>query len=248
MPLPSFGPGALAALPLPGEETLWAAVRAGDDAARARLLEAYLPFAGVMAARMYAGRIEHDLDYEDYLQFGTIGLIEAADRYDPAHGVLFKTYAAHRINGAIQNGLEQMSEKRVQVSTRQRLRAERREGAVIAEDKDVFQQLADIAVGLAIGYLIDEPEAYLQEDASAPPVQYGGMELQQLRNRMQALVDGLPPRERLVIKYHYLQQLPFNLIAESMGLTKGRVSQIHSKALALLREAMKAVKACDVAW
>lgn len=248
MPQPSFSPGALAALPLPGEESLWAAARAGDEAARARLLEAYLPFAGVMAARMYGNRLEHDLDYEDYLQFGTVGLIEAADRYDPAQGVLFKTYAAHRINGAIQNGLEQMSEKRVQVATRQRLRAERREAAAVAEDKDLFQQLADIAIGMAIGYLIDEPEIYLHDEAAAPPHQYGGMELRQLRTRMQALVDGLPQRERLVIKYHYLQQLPFNLIAESMGLTKGRVSQIHSKALDLLRQAMQAVKACDVAW
>lgn len=244
-------PGAAAALPLPGEDALWRAAQGGDSAARARLIEAYLPFAGILAAKLYAGRVDHDLEYEDYLQFGTLGLIEAADRYDPGQNVLFKTYAAHRVNGAILNGIEQMSEKRVQVSTRQRLRSERRESAKDAPagpDKDLFQQLADMAISLAIGYLIDEPALYQHDEGSVPAPQYGALELRQLRNRVQALVDGLPQRERLVIKYHYLQQLPFHLIAETMGLTKGRVSQIHSSALVLLREALKAVRACDVAW
>jgi DNA-directed RNA polymerase specialized sigma subunit len=45
-----------------------------------------------------------------------------------------------------------------------------------------------------------------------------------------------------------MNQLPFIQIAQAMDLTKGRVSQLHASGLALLRVALKAVNACDVAW
>lgn len=243
----------VAAPPLSEEQALWAAARAGDAQARARLVEGYLPFARIMAAKLYAARVDHDVEFEDYLQYATVGLIESVDRFDPAFGAQFKTFAAHRIQGAVSNGLEQLSEKRVQVATRRRLLAERRDGAAAAIDLeagDLFQQLADVAVGLALGFVLDSAGDAADADAPAPaPAHpYGAIEMAQLRSRLQALVAGLPQRERLVIKYHYLNQVPFNLIADSMGISKGRVSQIHHNALALLRKAMGSVKACDAAW
>jgi RNA polymerase sigma factor for flagellar operon FliA len=237
----------------PAEEpALWAAARAGQRPARERLIEAYLPFVRVMAAKVYAGRIDSDLEFNEYLQFGTIGLIESVDRFDPALGIGFKTFAAHRINGAILSGLETLSEKRVQISTRKRLQIERRDSAraALADSgtKDLFQQLAEVAIGLALGYILDNPVTYQHEDATVAEHQYAGLEMEQLRHRMQGLIGTLPQRERMVIKYHYLNQFPFTQIADTMGITKGRVSQLHRSALDLLRASMRAVSACDVAW
>lgn len=237
--------------PLPDEAVLWASARAGSRAARERLIEAYLPFVRTLAAHVYAGRYDHDLEFDEYMQFGTIGLIESADRFDPGMGVLFKTFAGHRIKGAILSGIENLSEKRVQVSSRQRLLAERRESArtnLDKQPKDLFQQLADMAIGLALGYLLDNPVVYQHDESVVSTNQYSNVEMRQLSNRMEALVGNLPSRERMVIKYHYMNQLPFNEIAETMGMSKGRVSQLHRHGLELLRVSLKAVKACDVAW
>lgn len=238
-------------LPLPDEAALWTSARTGHDAARQRLIESYLPFARMIAAQVYAGRRDHDLEFDEYMQFGTIGLIEATDRFDPTQGVLFKTFASHRIKGAILSGIENLSEKRVQVSTRQRLMVERRDSAranLNPSTDDLFQQLADMAIGLALGYLLDNPVVYQHDEGIVPENQYTGIEMQQLRSRMESLVTGLPQRERMVIKYHYMNQLPFTQIADTMGLTKGRVSQLHRSGLEMLRVALKGVKACDVAW
>jgi RNA polymerase sigma factor FliA len=245
--------GARAVLPQPPHEeaSLWTAARAGDTHARGRLIETYLPFARIMAAKLYAARIDHDIEFEDYLQYATVGLIESVDRFDPAIGTLFKTFAAHRIQGAISNGLEQLSEKRTQLATRRRLAAERRDSAAAALDAggaDLFQQLADVAVSLALGFVLEDARDDGLADDAGVAQPYGALEMAQLRQRLHALVAGLPQRERLVIKSHYLHHVPFNLIADTMGITKGRVSQIHRNALDQLRKAMRAMRACDVAW
>lgn len=242
---------AAAALPLAEEPALWEATRAGNPVARERLIEAYLPFARMLAAKLFAGRIDNDLEFGEYLQFATIGLIEAVDRFEPGREVQFKTFAGHRINGAVLSGIEHLSEKREQISARGRLIAERRESANSAldqGDKDLFQQLAEVAIGLALGYVLDDPAIYQHDERAIAENHYTGLELRQMRDKVRALVDSLPQREKMVIKYHYLNHVPFNTIAESMGVTRGRVSQIHRRALELLRETIKSVKACDVAW
>lgn len=235
----------------PGDEaTLWAALQQGDPAARQSLIAAYLPFARILAAKVYARRIEQDLEFEEYLQFATLGMIEAVDRFDAGLGVLFRTYAAHRISGAIRNGLEHLSEKRQQIATRQRLLEERRQSGLAAEQHsgDVFQQLAEMAIGLALGYMLDDAAAYQHPDAVQPEQLYNASELRQLRERVLKLVAGLPPQEKLVIKYHYLQQQSFTEIADTMQLSKGRISQIHRRALQLLREMNSSINRYDVAW
>jgi RNA polymerase sigma factor for flagellar operon FliA len=61
------------------------------------------------------------------------------------------------------------------------------------------------------------------------------------------LTADLPEREAKIIRHHYFQQVPFDDIAESLGLTKGRVSQLHRRALMMLRDAMRADGGVDLA-
>jgi RNA polymerase sigma factor for flagellar operon FliA len=62
----------------------------------------------------------------------------------------------------------------------------------------------------------------------------------QTHQRLLHLVDRLPAREARVIRHHYLQHVSFDDIAKTLGLTPGRISQLHRRALGLLRDAMKA--------
>lgn len=240
-----------------GEEPrLWEALRSGTDpGARARLIDMHLPFARIVAAKVYASRITNELEFEEYLQYATTGLLECIDRYDPSYGASFRTYASHRMTGAILNGVQVSSEKQEQIAFRARVGAERAQ-SVRGEKPQadggpdaLFANLARIAVGLALGYVLEDSGMFRGEDERASfDNGYQAIELRQLQKRVRALVDTLPERERLIIRYHYLNHVPFDHIAGILGVSKGRVSQLHKRALELLHEQARSVKKCDLAW
>jgi RNA polymerase sigma factor FliA len=228
------------------EACLWQRFRgAGDAAARARLLEMHLPYAKILAG-VYFGRRYHDeVEFGDYLQLASIGLVEALDRFDPARGVQFRTFAARRMHGAILNGLERMTEKQQQIAVRQRLRNERLHevkaiaGQVIvpgpAQDPEqLVRFVTEVGIGLALCWMLEGTGMVESAEGCVEPF-YRSVAMRQLRDRLLHAVDSLPPHERIVIRSHYLQDVPFDRIAETLGLTKGRISQIHKQALLRLR-------------
>jgi len=203
------------------EEDLWNRfVRERDASARTRLIERYVPFARILAAKLYAGRRVKETEFEDYLHYAVLGLIEAVDKFDPGRNVLFRTFAAHRIQGSVLNNVERLSERDEQLALKGRLRKQRleslhegeREGAKTSK---LFEEMAEVSRAQDV---------------------YSGHELKQLRATIQAIVEVLPERERAVIKYHYFHNLGIEEIADILGLSKGRISQIHRQALRSLRE------------
>ena len=223
---------------------LWAGWRAGGDAAaRGRLVVHYGSFAHMLAARCYRHRFSVELEFGDYAQFAAIGLLEAIDRYEPGRGTTFEAFAGVRITGAILDGVESLSEKQRQIATRSAARRERAASLQAAGEKAAadaarapLQRLADLAIGLAIGFMLESAAIYVDGDLpDAAPTPYERLEMDQLRRRVLALVDELPEAERRVVRHHYFQQIPFEQIARSCGLTKGRISQIHRAALERLR-------------
>ncbi|WP_325663664.1 sigma-70 family RNA polymerase sigma factor [Collimonas sp.] len=244
------------------ESLLWQRWREhGDSAARERLACHYIPYARTVAASYYAKRFHDEIEFAEYLQLASVGMMEALDRYDPDLGAQFKTYAARRMHGAILNGLEHLTDKQQQIAVRQRLLRERLD-AVKNLDQDaaaqttgktsaeLFRDLAQVGVGLALTWLLadtgmidDSAEAAVE----AMPV-YRGLELRQLQQHVRALVRDLSDQERLVIQRHYLQGMPFDEIAGSLQLSKGRIAQIHRKALRSLRDTLREQKTSDVFW
>jgi RNA polymerase sigma factor for flagellar operon FliA len=226
------------------EVQLWNAWRGqADGSARERLVLLHNEFARILAAKLFARRYSDDVEFDDYLQYARVGLLEAIDRYEPARGASFRTYAAHRIQGAVLSGLEGLTERSRQTALRQRSQQERLQSlATIAadgEEADPFSRLASVAVGLAVGFMLDDVAAYQAEDASYVDNAYADLSERQMRRRLLHLVDGLPSKEARVIRHHYLQHVPFDKIAVGMELTPGRVSQLHRRGLSLLRQALK---------
>jgi RNA polymerase sigma factor for flagellar operon FliA len=210
-------------------------------AERARLVDAYTSLVRRIAARVYARRVGGELEFADLVQLGTVGLLEAIDRYTPARGVRFETYAERRIEGAILNGLSSYSELQRQLAVRRELTRERaeslRQGAG-GRDNSALERLAELAIGLALGFALEEGFEE-NEGPTAPDNAYARVELAQLRRRVADLTERLPENERRIIVRHYFQQLPFEEIARGLGLTKGRVSQLHHAGLRRLQERLR---------
>src|SRR3569832_2344688 len=99
----------------------------GSLVSRDRLVEHYLPLARSVAGRIYRGRSEQTVPFDDYLQYARLGLLDSVNRFAPPHGAPFPAYAVHRIRGAILSELTQETEFAAQREAARRIVRERRE-------------------------------------------------------------------------------------------------------------------------
>lgn len=242
-----------------GDSAWWRWRESGDLRARDDIAKQHLHFTRIVAARVYAGRQSDDVDFNEYLQLGSVGLMEAIDRYDPSQSASFRTYASHRIRGAILNGLSQLTERQRQIDVRQRLRRERIESLRASESSGsetqdeeerpgveqlranaLFRELAEVGVGVALTILLEDSGLIAGHDGIGPERYFRSAELAQLRARLKDAATRLPERERQIIALHYDEDVPFTEIAERLQLSKGRIAQLHRRALLALRETLQA--------
>lgn len=220
---------------------LWRLVRnEKNELARAEIFSVHQAFAVRVARRHHRDRAG-DIEFAELCQLAYEGLLHAIDRYDPDQGVPFEAYAVRRISGSILDGIAKLSELREQTSFRKRLTRERARS--LAEGKasgphDPFIALAEIAVGLALGFMLEDTTLYRGDDRGDTRDAYESLASKQLLNLIVEEVDRLPDRQRLVIRQHYLLGVGFDRVGEMLCLSKGRVSQLHRAGLATLRTAL----------
>lgn len=232
------------------ERNLWSLVRGKEDnAARNELIENYMPLARTIAAQLYSQRADNDVEFEDYRQFAFAGLIEAIGRYDLSSDTKFSTFAGYRIRGAILNGIQKFSERKEQAAFRARVQRERVTSLCSESEtmdrRALFEEMVDLAVGLALGYMLEDTGIVRSGDAAIEDSTYKTHHMNELRNRLRHIVEVLPEREQLMIRYHYYHHVGFDQIAEMLEISKGRVSQLHKKALKLIKEAMLGFRELD---
>src|SRR5258706_4511129 len=99
----------------PDDAALWVRYRlSADEESRTALVTRYQRLVRILAAKAYSHRISSELEFADYFQFGMVGLMQSFDRFDPAMGIRFETFASRRVAGAILDGVETLSEKQNQ--------------------------------------------------------------------------------------------------------------------------------------
>jgi RNA polymerase sigma factor for flagellar operon FliA len=217
------------------------------------LIERHLELTRRIAASLYARRISDIVAFDDYLQYGRMGLLEAVDRYDPARGASFATFANYRIRGAILNGLEHSSESAAQWAQRRQHRLrdrtqslEESEDMSREEQLEPFAGLVNMAIMLAVGYVLEDDGQWNPAGTDSSQDLYRSVQLDGIRTRLHLLVDALPERERLIVRQHYFEHVEFQVIAEQLQVTKGRVAQLHARALRLIREGYESLDGFDL--
>lgn len=209
-----------------------AGVRAG---LRNELICEHLEWARRVARGVYLRLRIPAVDWADYVQAATVGLIEAAQRYDDRHGVPFRAFALRRVRGEVFNSLRSYIRGATAMTPYDAL-LERAE-SLEADEADPLQRFTQLVGGLGTGLLLELGS--MPVDQSLPCPGYGAVEQQQLQRVLSNAVELLPERERFIVSMHYLQQIPFVDIAALLQITKGRVSQLHKRAMQRLRDAVR---------
>ena len=213
------------------ESHLWQAYRRdGDRAAQTSLFQKYVPWSRAVARDVYRRVRIMQMDWADYAQNATVGLLEAMGRFDPARGIEFPAYAKPRVRGAVFNGLRCFLDDNQHGRTSGPSQpSDRLSDADSDGSEDLLSAWVSAVSGLAVGFMLDSAAYREHNTLDAEPSQV--LEQQQLESMLREVVAALPDNQRMVVELHYFQYLPFVEISRLMGLTKGRISQIHSAAI-----------------
>lgn len=237
---------ALLVRPCRVEASLWRRFRLEEETeCRGVLFDRYVGLARSVAARHYRRRFAHGMERGDFEQFAYQGLLQAIDRFDPLQGVPFGAYARRRIAGSVADGISKMTEVGTQISHRHRVEQERlrslARARADASEEDAISALSDLALGLALGLMLEGTSLMEPRDGlDTRPTAYETLEWRELQAGLVREVARLPENEAVVIRQHYDNGLSFAQVAELLGLSRGRVSQLHRAALDRLRRKMGA--------
>jgi RNA polymerase sigma factor for flagellar operon FliA len=227
---------------------------------RNALIRQYQPLVRKLAHHMMA-KLPANVQVDDLIQVGLIGLSEALSRFEANQGVQFETFATQRIRGAMFDELREndwvsrgtrKSQKEIEESLR---RLEHRLGrspleSEIAADLGLslsdYQSLLGKVKGTQLVYLEDmthnpdDEDSFLDRhmgDAEADPLNM--LRNQRLREALVAAIKNLPEREQYIMSMYYEQDMNLKEIAAVLDVTESRICQLHSQSIARLRAKMR---------
>jgi RNA polymerase sigma factor for flagellar operon FliA len=212
------------------------------------------------AAAQLIARLPANVDIDDLVQAGMIGLLDAVSRYDATQGAQFETFAMQRVRGAMLDELR--GSDWMPRSVRRNQRTIERAIHVLEQSLQRAPSESEIAAHLQMSlpdyhqFLLDAKGAQLLylEEASGDDGEEGFLERavpssaalplerlgdQQFRSELVACIERLPEREKLVMSLYYEESLNLKEIGAVLGVTESRISQIHSQAVARLRSQLK---------
>ncbi|MGE0679569.1 MAG: FliA/WhiG family RNA polymerase sigma factor [Candidatus Binatia bacterium] len=234
------------------------------------LVESHIPLVREIAARV-SRTLPPWVDLESLIQSGVVGLLDAARRYDAKRGVQFRTYAGYRIRGEIIEYLRSLDlgSRGVRAWGRELAEAHKRclirygregspeelsteLGVPLERYYQLDQRVHNAAVlSLEEASFTDDMESGARQEPSLPGAILDpatAVEGKDLIEKLTAAIEQLPPRERLVVTLYYHEELTLREIGEVLHLTEGRISQILSKTVEQLRQALMNNKSSRIAY
>jgi RNA polymerase sigma factor for flagellar operon FliA len=225
------------------------------------IIQEYSPLVKFIAQKI-AVRLPANIELDDLMSAGVIGLMDAIDKYDPARDNKFKTYAEFRIRGAIldelraQDWIPRSMREKAKGIERSFQKLEQKLGRTASEDevaKDLGMELGEFQSALqqckSVSLLsLDEVGTFSNGDRksllglleagrdSNPMVQLTGNEL---REQLSKAIEDLPEKQRMVLSLYYYEDLNLKEIGDILEVTESRVSQLHTQAVLRLRSKLK---------
>ncbi|MBP6217444.1 MAG: FliA/WhiG family RNA polymerase sigma factor [Oligoflexales bacterium] len=236
-------------------------VQSVDSKLRDQLIMDYAPLIRFVAQRISV-RLPSNIDIDDLISAGVIGLMDAIEKYDPSRDNKFKTYAEFRIRGAILDELR--SQDWVPRSVRDKAKKIERTYAEL--EQKLGRAVTDTELSESLGLPLDEyysmvsnvkSISLLSIDELTSHNQYDKRSLleslesvntknpfahlksKNIRNLLMSSIDLLPEKQKLVLSLYYYEELNLKEIGKILDVTESRVSQLHTQAVEKLRSKLK---------
>lgn len=222
-------------------------------------VQAAMPIVGYCVTAV-AARVPRHVDRDDLVSAGMLGLTQAAKSWDPDRGVTFEHYARRRINGALLDelrSLDNLSRSRrrearaftvVSNDMTHRLGRTPTSTEIAVETGATAEQVEQIRhdVHRATSISLDAPvgesdgsaAGNVPEATSSDPIQH--LLGQEMRSYLLDAVAALPERLRKVVVEYFFEDRQMKDIADDLGVTISRVSQMRAEAVAMMRDGINA--------
>lgn len=207
-------------------------------------------------------KLPPQVDLDDLIAYGQIGLAEGARDYDPQRGTQFTTFAYYRIRGAILDGLSKMSwfnrsdywRGRYERLANEVLDLERADAA--GDTATPLEQDARWLKGtggaLAMVYLFSHRSNEDEEDSGAAGIEDRGVQApsavaikREMIQRLHELVDALPEDASKLLRATYFEGLTLKEAGERIGISKAWASRLHAKSLGHLARSLRLSQLAD---
>ncbi len=221
------------------------------------IIREYAPLIKFIAQKI-AVRLPSNIELDDLISAGVIGLMDAIDKYDPTRDNKFKTYAEFRVRGAILDELR--SQDWVPRSIRDKAKLLDRTMAALENDLGRTATEEEVAKALNVTIeefhdlvnqvrpvsllSIDEAQTFSNVDkksilnileGSKLNNPYNQLNLKSVKEVIAQAIEELPERQRLVLSLYYYEDLNLKEIGQVLRVTESRVSQLHAQAVQRLR-------------
>jgi RNA polymerase sigma factor for flagellar operon FliA len=229
------------------------------NSTRDRLIIEYAPLIKYIAQKI-AARLPANIELDDLISSGVIGLMDAIDKYDSSRDNKFKTYAEFRIRGAILDELraqdwvprsvrekakqlERCYAKIEQAKGRQATDEEVCAELNISQDEyhDMLNQVRSVSL-LSYDDLSSFSKAdkrmlhgYGDNTASKSPTPFSEVNVAAVKRLISDAINDLPEKQRLVLSLYYYEDLNLKEIGRVLDVTESRVSQLHTQAILRLK-------------
>ena len=232
-----------------------------DAETRDEIIIEYAPLIRYIAQKI-AARLPSNIELDDLISCGAIGLMDAIDKYDPTRDNKFKTYAEFRIRGAMLDELR--AQDWVPRSVREKAKLieksyQKLEGELgrTATDEEMckeldisqeeFHDLLNKAKSVSLLNIDDSASfnrgdkrlmmGFLEDRRASNP--FTAVNFKKGRERIKDGIKSLPERQRLVLSLYYYEDLNLKEIGQVLNVTESRVSQLHTQAIIQLRIKLK---------
>jgi len=203
------------------------------------------------------GRLPANIQVEDLIQSGAIGLIEAAQNFDSTMGASFETYASIRVRGAMLDEVRKSDwssrsvRKKMRTLSEAMRKIENRLGRAassveIAAEMDLdLESYNALLKDSATSAIFSMEELMERSGGQGPGFDDGGdspldaLQDDSFKEALGSVIEHLPERERLVMALYYDEELNLREIGEVLRVSESRVCQMHGQSLARIRTRMK---------
>jgi RNA polymerase sigma factor for flagellar operon FliA len=204
----------------------------------------YSPLVKYVVGRIRSG-LPQSVDTADLLSDGVIGLMDAVEKFEPARGLQFQTYAVPRIRGAVLDGLRARDwvPRSVRTKIRDVQRAQATLEATLGRTPDDSEIAAELEISVPELQELDSKASYTaviyldeigMHDDAATTTDFDTDDTD-LRATLVHAIRQLPERDQVILTLYYFEGLTLSEIGLVIGVTESRVSQLHTRCALTLR-------------